>query len=229
MGVWQQWGILAGLSVVPVLVAVPARGAPVPGPTADKVVTLVQKLYDGTKDFQAEFDQEYVMAALSRSQRSTGRVAYQRPGRIRFDYLTPQPKTFAVEGTTLWVYQPEDQQALVDRCFKNDAMAASLVFLGGAGRIADQFDTSLEAGEETAHALRLTPKKPTSAFKSIVLWVDKKTGEVRRSDVEDPSGNPNRFTFKAVRRNKGLKDDAARFTPPPGTAVNPMPGSCPSP
>jgi outer membrane lipoprotein carrier protein len=193
------------------------------------VVGRVQKLYDGTRDFSATFEQTYEMKALGRSQQSTGRVAFVRPGRIRFDYLSPMEKTYAVDGRTLWVFQPEDGQALVDRCFKADGLTASLVFLGGQGRILDQFDATLVDADAGHHGLRLTPKTPQGAFQSITLWVDRKTSEVRRSVVEDQHGNPNVFTFGNIRRNAGKAAADPTFSPPAGVVVNPIPGSCPQP
>jgi outer membrane lipoprotein carrier protein len=194
--------------------------------SVDKVVARVQKLYDGTTDFTASFEQEYEMANLGRSQTSKGRVAFQRPGRIRFDYLEPLPKTFSVDGSTLWVFQPQDGQALVDRCFKADGLTASLVFLGGSGKISQQFDVTEAPADESHHGLKLTPKAAQNAYKSITLWVDRKTFEVSRTVVEDPSGNPNAFTFVDVKRNKGVKKDQVVFSPPSGVTVNPIPGSC---
>ncbi|MBI5493749.1 MAG: outer membrane lipoprotein carrier protein LolA [Deltaproteobacteria bacterium] len=194
--------------------------------TADRVVARVQKLYDGTKDFTAAFEQEYEMSALGRSQKSRGRVAFQKPGRIRFDYVEPTPKTFAVDGTTLWVYQPADNQALVDRCFRADGLTASLVFLGGTGRIAELFNLESAPGDAQHHVVRLVPKAPQGAYRSITLWVDRATFEVRRSVVEDPNGNPNRFAFADVRRNKGVKPEQVLFTPAATVAVDAVPGSC---
>jgi outer membrane lipoprotein carrier protein len=196
--------------------------------TADRVVAHVQRLYDTTKDFSADFEQEYQMKALARSQKSTGRVTYRKPGKIRFEYLQPQSKTFAVDGATLWVFQPQDGQALVDRCFNADGLTASLVFLGGRGQLHQQFVASLGGGDGNHHAVRLVPRTPQAMFQSVVLYVDRKTFEVQRSEVEDPSGNTNHFTFQNVQRNKGLKDAEVVFTPPPGVAVNPVPGSCPA-
>ncbi len=203
-----------------------ANAAPAPALTVEKVVAKVQKLYDGTTDFSARFEQTYEMKAMGRSSRSEGRVAFQRPGRIRFDYATPMVKTYAVEGTTLWVFQPEDGQALVDRCFKADGLTASLVFLGGSGRIVDQFTTQLVTADDASYGLQLVPRTPQQTYQTITLWVDRKTYEVRKTVVEDAQGNPNTFVFLDVRRNKGVKKTDVVFAPPPGVNVNPVPGSC---
>jgi len=212
------------MTLLILLSGVSAPAAPVM--TAEKVTARVQKLYDGTKDFSAEFTQDYEMVALGRSQQSKGKVMFKKPGKIRFDYQEPQSKTFAVDGSTLWIFQAQDKQALVDKCFKADGLTASLVFLGGAGKIGRIFTTALEAGDATSYALRLTPKEPQAAFKSILLWVDKKSFEVTRTEVEDQTGNPNRFTFSDVKRNKGVKSTEVVFAPPPDVTVSPVPGSC---
>lgn len=210
------------LSVLPLL---GAAAAPAPMPV-EKVVAKVQKLYDGTTDFSARFEQTYEMKAMGRSSQSKGRVAFQRPGRIRFDYETPMVKTYAVDGTTLWVFQPEDGQALVDKCFKADGLTASLVFLGGSGKIVDQFTTQLVPADDAHLGLQLIPRSPQQTYQAITLWVDKKTYEVKKTEVLDAQGNPNTFVFVDVRRNKGVKKTDVTFAPPPGINVSPVPGSC---
>jgi outer membrane lipoprotein carrier protein len=195
-------------------------------PDVGKLLGKMQKLYDGTTSFSATFEQSYNMVALNRTQKSLGRVAYLKPGKIRFDYTEPMEKTYAVDGNTLWVFQKEDGQALVDRCFKADGLTASLVFLGGRGKIADQFEAALVPTDEKTWGLRLVPREPQSAYVAIVLWVDRKTYEVQRSVVEDPHGNPNTFVFNQVKRNRPMKASDAVFSPPPGVTVNPVPGSC---
>lgn len=212
------------------LASVLPLATPAPAPmTAEKVTARVQKIYDGTTDFSASFTQDYRLVALGRSQQSTGTVAYRKPGKIRFDYQSPNAKTYAVDGTTLWVFQAADHQALVDRCFKADGLTASLVFLGGSARILEQFNVELAPSDAGFHGLKLIPKTPQGGFRSITLLVDQTSFEVAGTVVEDMSGNANKFTFTNVRRNKGVKAEAVTFAPPPGVGVSPVPGSCNTP
>ena len=35
----------------------------------------------------------------------------KKPGRMRWDYEKPEKKLMVSDGSTLWVYEPEDEQA----------------------------------------------------------------------------------------------------------------------
>jgi outer membrane lipoprotein carrier protein len=78
----------------------PAAAAPVAKADAklDAVVDGLQKTYEGTKDFSGSFTQRYTFTMLRRTQESKGRVQFERPGRMRWDYEQPTPKTFIVDG-----------------------------------------------------------------------------------------------------------------------------------
>ena len=70
----------------------PASDAPAtpaqPRLTAAQVAGLVQSFYDQTTSFQANFEQEQYTKVYDRRQRSSGRVVFAKPGRMRFDFET---------------------------------------------------------------------------------------------------------------------------------------------
>ncbi len=191
------------------------------------LVAAVQKAYDNTYSFEAAFEQTYRSKVFKRTERSSGQVAYQRPGRMRFDYAKPTPKTFLVDGKALWIIQPKDHQALVDRCFKSDAMTSSLTFLFGQGELAEQF--VITRSKKTPKGLvrmEMVPRKPQAAYQKLFLDVDPVSARVRASTVADPQGNLNRFVFKNAVYDGKLGKERFAYTPPKGITVMPIPGSC---
>jgi outer membrane lipoprotein carrier protein len=195
----------------------------------DAVVKAMQAKYDGTRDFTARFTQRYTYTVLRRTEESSGTVHFLKPGLMRWDYASPTKKSFIIDGAALWIHQPEDHVALVDRCFKEDALTASVAFLWGAGKIRDQFDVSAFGGtfgEKTDHHLLLTPKQKNSAFAKLILVVDPKSHRVKQSVVVDPQGNVNQFIYENLAFNQDVKKSAFQFAPPKGTHVSPIPGSC---
>ncbi len=77
--------------------------------TAAQVAGLVQSFYDQTTSFQANFQQEQYTKVYDRRQRSSGRVVFMKPGRMRFDYAAPNGQVFVSDGQRLVVYQPPEQ------------------------------------------------------------------------------------------------------------------------
>ncbi|MBN2360682.1 MAG: outer membrane lipoprotein carrier protein LolA [Deltaproteobacteria bacterium] len=214
--------------------AAPAAGtassAPALDPALKPVVATLQKVYQRTKTFEADFEQTYVNRAFRRTETSTGRVAYSRPGRMRFDYQTPTAKSFLVDGSALWIIQPADHQALVDRCFKADAMTSSLTFLFGQGKLTEQFSISADTAPGGGLVrLVLVPHQPQPAYSKLVLDVDPGTGRVATSTVIDNQGNTNSFAFRNASYDGKLPPNRFVYRPPAGIVVTPIPGSCTPP
>ena len=197
-----------------------------------KIVDQMQKTYESTNDFRAHFTQRFTNTMLRRTMESEGTVQFKKPGLMRWDYTAPHKKSFIVDDGKLWVYTPEDNTAMVNRCFKQDGLTASISFLWGSGNIAEQFNVSFfegTFGEKTDHHLALLPKTPNSAFAKIILVIDPKSFRVKQSIVVDTQGNVNQFIYDHLRFNRKLKRKAFAFTPPKGTHVAPIPGTCDAP
>lgn len=195
----------------------------------ERVVGAMQKTYESTNDFRADFTQRFTYTVLRRTQESKGTVRFKKPGRMRWDYSKPVPKQFVVDGSSLWIHTPSDKTAIVNKCFKQDGLTASVSFLWGAGNISKDFTPSWfpgQFGKKTDHHIQLLPKTPNSVFAKLILVLDPKTYRVKQSVVVDTQGNVNQFIYNNLQFNTGLKEGAFAFTPPKDTHVSPMPGSC---
>lgn len=207
----------------------PAKEAPALDPALQKTVDELQRTYEGTKDFEAKFTQRFTYTLLRRTQESRGTVRFKKPGLMRWDYLEPSKKAFIVDGKSLWIYQSEDKTAMVNRCFKQDGLTASVSFLWGAGKISEQFHVAHfdgVFGAPTDIHLELTPRQANNVFAKLILVVDPASHRVKQSIVVDVQGNVNQFIYEDAVFNKGAKDGAFAFAPPKGTHVSKMPGSC---
>lgn len=198
-------------------------------PKLDDVVRQVQKQYDKTSSFEAEFVQKYHHKILNRDEESTGKMFFKKPGKLRWDYERPSQKSFIVDGKSLWIYQKADEMAYVDKCFKQDTLTASIAFLWGAGKISKQFAVSWfdsVLGEETDFHLTLMPKEKNGFFKKLILVVNPKSYRVVQSVVVDLEGNTNQFLFSKLSFNSKIAPAVFAFKPPKGIHVEPLPGSC---
>lgn len=195
-------------------------------------VRALQKTYEDTREFEARFTQRYTYALLRRTQESHGVVRFKKPGLMRWDYTDPTPKTFLIDGTRLWVHQPKDNTVLVDHCFKQDGLTASVAFLWGAGDIEKQFRVAWFDGTFGAASdlhLALEPHEANGIFKRLILVVDPVSYRVKQSVVVDPNGNINQFLYEDLRFNHGVPANAFVFSAPAGTHTARVPGSCPEP
>lgn len=209
--------ILALLSAPPSGATPAAPQAVKPG-AASEVVEKLQKRYDGTKDITANVVQEMDVTSFGRKFTSKGKVYFKRPGRMRWEMDDGQRQTIVADGTSLWIYQPSENQvykAPFDQAFQSTTPVS---FLTGIGRIADDF-TVVPDGEDGALLyLKLTPRAG-EAIGVLRLGVDRKSYDILAAEIHDPIGNITRLQFSDMKRDTGIDDGLFVFNVPQGAEV----------
>ncbi|MES2504935.1 MAG: outer membrane lipoprotein carrier protein LolA [Myxococcota bacterium] len=187
------------------------------------VLDKLQAVYDKTSSFEADFKQTYWNKLFDRTDKSEGTLAYQKPGKMRWDYLKPNKKSFILNGKNLWLVEPAEKIAYINKCFESDGLTASLVFLGGKGKLKQQF---IARPGTKANELVLTPKKPNGIFNELVLVYEPTTFRVVQTTLIDPDGNKNQFLFEKKRFNQKSDMKRFEFKAAGGIQLLDMPGSC---
>lgn len=194
--------------------------------------------------FEARFEQRFVPRLFGRERLESGRLTVRRPGRMRWDYDTPEAKVFVSDGENTWFHLPADRQVVVGAFAPaggegDEAPPNPLHFLTGAARITDHFDAVLAASptdegtdevtDEGVRTISLEPRRPGGGLAALRLSVESGSGRIRSLESEDLEGNRTEFRFQEFRFDR--EPDEARFTfrIPPGTEVVTASGASPSP
>ena len=200
------------------------------------VVRLVQTFYDQTQTLQADFNQTRYTRLYDRYDRAKGKVAFKKPGKMRWDYGQPNGQVFVTQGDKLLIYQPpeegEESGQLIERALGEDQLPAAFAFLTGGGNLEDDFDVRLLEHDnekfQDGYVLQLIPREPTPNYEQLVFYVralkvgDKRAGVVQRVLIIDAAGNRNRFDFSKIKFNRDVPDKRFTFRAPKGTQrVNP--------
>ena len=189
-------------------------------PEVKELVERMQAFYEKTQDFSSDFKQDYKYKALRRTQSSTGTVIYKKPGLMRWEYQKPSARTFVLAGEKVYAYDPEAQTLSVGR-IDTSQLSASVTFLFGQGKLADEFSISKGACKDCKGTLLvLDPLKPDPRFRQVRLEVDPKTAQVLKSTVVDPDGSENAIAFLNLKTNVGVGADAFKINPPEGTRID---------
>jgi outer membrane lipoprotein carrier protein len=194
------------------------------------IVQKLQARYDTTRAFRADFRQTTTIAAMGARDEAGGTVAFKKPGKMRWEYLTPELQSIISDGTTLWIYQPADRQVL-KAPFKAAFVSTTPVsFLAGVGRITDEFHPEADprgcSGDRVY--VRLLPRTQQD-LGSLAFAVDRASFDIVAAEVTDPIGNVTALSFLGQRRNVEIPDDEFRFVVPPGIDVVTAPGAAPAP
>jgi len=218
----------------------PAAPAAPPTPAATGAVTTappakddagawaskVQKTYENVKDLSAEFEQVTRFKGADKTgPKSTGTIEVKKPGKMRWEFATPEKKSMVSDGKTLWMYDGEENQVIVNEFMQETTSVTALNFLEGLGDLKKSFTVTLATAPANATVkdavfLTLTPKDTVDVqFTSILLAVDRKTGLAHEVFLTNPLGQQTRLTLAKLVKNKGLPDSRFVFEIPKDAEV----------
>jgi outer membrane lipoprotein carrier protein len=193
--------------------------------SASDVATRIQKAYESIQAYEAEFDQQYSMKAFGQTKTSKGKVIFVKPGKMRWDYDTPEDQkgnTVVSDGVTLWSYNVKDKQAR-KMMVKDSQMPTALAFLTGKGDLGKEFNLELmdpaKLKFEGGYVIKATPKAATNLYNFVLFYVDGTTYHVRRVMIVDAQDNRNRFDFSKPKVNEKFEDSRFKWSPPAGVSV----------
>ena len=202
-----------------VLLTVPVAGQ---GPTADVVARDLQRKYDRVTDFSAEFVHSYRGGILKQQATERGRMLVKKPGKMRWEYTTPEKKTFVSDGHKIYSYIPQDKQVIVGTMPRGDQAPTPALFLTGKGDITRDFTAVFDKvadAQPGSLALKLTPKRREPEYESLTLVVDPKTLMLQMLITVDAQGGRSAFTFSNLKENVGLTDNEFVFKMPRNVEV----------
>lgn len=186
----------------------------------------VQRRYDLTETFSADFAQEMKLSTGGAALESSGRVWFQRPGRMLWRYEKPEEQSILSDGEHLWIHQPADKQVLRAPLREAFESRTPVSFLLGVASVEKDFaPTLLPPGPDGSVRLRLDPRDdPQGALGALELELDPVTFDIRAAIIRDPIGNTTRVVLRGMVRNQPLDPALFRFEPPAGTDVIEAPG-----
>lgn len=175
-------------------------------------VDAIQAYYDSAKTYSAAFDQDYE-SVDGIKKKSTGTVWFKKPGKMRWDYETPESRFLISDGSHFWSWEPVYRQ-YCEQSLSASQLPTALTFLAGNGRIEDDFSVTVAKVSGKQVTLDLKPVKPSLAYDHIKFEILMPTAKVYRATIYDAMGNLNRITFKSPEINGSMEDSSFVFTPP---------------
>jgi outer membrane lipoprotein-sorting protein len=175
---------------------------------------LVARLEAASKDLttlSGEFTQRNKLKLFKQELKSKGRFYFQRPRRIRWEYLDPDPSTLILDGNQATLRTPgaAPQKFDLEKDATMRAVFDQLVTWLGPSSLAqarNDYDITTENS-----ALLLTPKATSpvaKAFSRIELRLDPKTMLIRSILLTEKNGDEKEINFTKVTRNATLPKDA---------------------
>ena len=188
-----------------------------------ELAQALQKKYDTIRDFSADFSHTYTGGVLRKQITEKGHLLVKKPGKMRWDYTSPEVKRFVSDGMKIYSYIPADKQVIVGTVPQGDTASTPALFLSGKGDLTRDFTASAgtaPAGVATGtRALKLVPRTPQPDYDWLVLLVDPATLSLRGMVTTDSQGGTSVFSFSNLKENVGLADKEFTFQMPRGVDV----------
>lgn len=177
-----------------------------------------ERYSDGSGDVQAE----------------SGTVYFSRPGRMRWEYESPEQKLFIVDGTNVWFYVPADRTASRAKVKDSSDWRTPLALLTGKTdfsrlcRTIEVVDAAkddapderpLTAGDTMLRCLPRNEPGGADGEVSEVLIESDPEARLMRLLIRQPGNLETEFRFANWEENLPIPEPKFHFLPPPNVAV----------
>jgi len=210
--------MLAALSLVQTAASQAVR--PQTPPAAPDLARHIQSHYDTVRDFRADFTHQYRGGVLHQTFNERGDVRIKKPGRMYWNYVSPEKKEFVSDGTKIYSYVKADKVVYLTDMPTGDQASTAVLFLAGRGDLVRDFRAAVPASQpDDRWKLELTPKSPQADFTALTLTVDRRSYALQGLTSTDPQGGIHTFEFINLRENVGLSDNQFVFRIPKDAEV----------
>jgi outer membrane lipoprotein-sorting protein len=208
--------VFATLAALSYAMAGLSLAAAEPVKSAEQVIDALQKNYDSTIDFTADFRQQTEVKTLNRDLKAWGKLSFKRPGKMLWRYEEPKGQVVLADGAHLYFLQPEQNQVIkspLKNAFRSDI---PLSFLLGLGNLKKDFDAVLKASDDKQYTLRLEPKGEAGGFSEILMGVSRTSADIIWVSIRDAANNVTSLSFSNMRKGVGVQDSVFRIKIPDG-------------
>jgi len=225
-----RWPVIrARMAAVATLIAIQFAPAPaLSAPEADPASGIAQLrvFVEGTRAAHGEFTQrttrtdgpagrsEQVRPEQSRSEAPrtvSGRFAFARPGRFRWEVTRPDDQLIVSDGKQVWFHDRDLDQVSV-RPLGDSIGSSPAAILFGSDAIEREFAVREMGLREGAAWIEATPHRKDAGFERIAIGL--RQGLPVAMEIRDAFGQLTRLSFESVRRDAQPDLSQFRFVAP---------------
>ena len=188
-----------------------------------EVAVHIQRTYDRTTALKAKFEQVSSISGMrNRQRRAAGTMVIQKPGLLRWDYITPDEQVLVSDGEMFSLYLASENQMIVTPARDYLQEDITYNFFSGTGDVLRDFEVSAvdkHLQDSDSHAIQLTPKKTHSQVEKFIVWVARDSFLIKRLQMLDHLGSTTDLLFSQISVDEPFPLEFFHFTPPQGTEI----------
>jgi len=189
------------------LLAFPVQAGPI-----EKMREFIQQ----TRSARAVFTQTVADSSGQISQKSSGTVQFQRPGKFRWTYSKTYEQLIVGDGETLWIYD-KDLNQVTQRKLDKALGSSPAALLAGADDIEKYFSLNAIGTKGKLDWLEVRPYDEDSLFDKVRMGFNKNTLEIM--ELFDHFGQKTTILLSRLERNPVTPADTYTFIIPDGADV----------
>jgi outer membrane lipoprotein carrier protein len=176
-------------------------------------IQQLRDLLQPITSLSARFEQQITDGDDFQLQASEGLFQVSQPNRLRWVVETPMPQQIIADGVTLWIYDPDLEQVIIQPFNEDIAATPAILFSGDLDQLDDAyFVTQLAEGR-----FELKPEQGGSLFDSMTIAFDgSKPASIALTDT---LGQTTSIRFSQLELNPVLSGDLFVFQTPDGVDV----------
>jgi outer membrane lipoprotein carrier protein len=190
-------------------------------PSVSSVARQVDERYNHLQTLTADFTEIYQGSGMERTE--SGTLWLKKPGKMRWEYRSPEEKLFLSDGHDGWLYLPTEKQVRKSSMKKLEDIRSPLAFLLGKTKLEKElaglsFAPDLQTWHPDDVILRGIPRGMEETLRQVVLEItpDHAIARILLYGTDD---SITEYRFSNQKENVALPDAKFRFSPPAGTEV----------
>jgi outer membrane lipoprotein carrier protein len=209
------------------------------GPSVKPLVSRFEARYRAAHTLQATFLERYIENGHV-AHVEAGIAYFRRPGKMRWEYESPEKNLFLVDGKSAWFYVPADHTVTRVPAKESTDWRTPLALLAGemkVSRVCSRVEPAInEKPESSDHVVvycklrgagseahkegsQEPPLQMGDAGDAVFFEIVKDSGELVRVFVRGAGGVGIEFHFTNWQADPPVDDSLFHFHPPPGVAI----------
>lgn len=180
-----------------------------------EIIEAVEAKYAGVETLSAQFTQT-TKSELYGADEQKGTMSLMRPAKMRWVF-DGDGKQFVTDGSTMWIYNPADNQVLKYEDVSQSAASADSL-LQSLDRLSELFEIELLEDSPEKKRLSLKPKAKDAQVKNIELALDNDL-VLQHVTILDAFDTRTALAFRDVKLDAKLPDSTFTFEVPKGAEV----------
>jgi chaperone LolA len=179
-------------------------------------VERLKAFISGARTAEADFTQTVTDKTGRVTQEASGKMAFARPGKFRWDYVTPYEQVIVGDGIRLWLYDADLDQVTVKAL--GDVIAGTpAALLAGDDAIEKHFKLKNAGEGDGLEWLEATPISRDTSFERVRMGF--KGDVLVQMELFDHFGQHTTLKLSRLVRNPAIAPSRFSFTPPKGADI----------